>query len=266
MEAEEQVQETEVPQIEQDARSMGWLPKEEFKGDPDKWRPADEYVERGTKILPIVQENNRRLQNDIKELRGLVQHMVQNQDSISKREYDRARKDLERAREEAVELGDKARFHAVESEMADLEKVRPDTARSGSVDEIKQKDVEAFTEFTKANPWFGKDRARTAYMREMANEIESQKPHLLGTPDLYKEALAAVKEEFPHKFTNPKRDEPGSVHTGDGEGGGKGKKGHTFNDLPAEERQEARKQYEIGKKQGLFKTEADYLNLLPWEA
>jgi len=31
------------------ATKMGWTEKSQFKGDPAKWRPADEFVERGTK-------------------------------------------------------------------------------------------------------------------------------------------------------------------------------------------------------------------------
>jgi uncharacterized membrane protein YqaE (UPF0057 family) len=36
------------------ATKMGWTPKTEFRGDPDKWRPADEFVERGENMLPFV--------------------------------------------------------------------------------------------------------------------------------------------------------------------------------------------------------------------
>src|SRR5688572_12359429 len=42
------------PKIEAEAKEMGWKPKEAWKGDPEGWRPADEFVKRGKEILPIV--------------------------------------------------------------------------------------------------------------------------------------------------------------------------------------------------------------------
>ena len=32
---------------EAEAREQGWKPKEGYEGDPEKWRPAKEFVERG---------------------------------------------------------------------------------------------------------------------------------------------------------------------------------------------------------------------------
>ncbi len=57
---------------ELEARRLGWVDKEEFKGDPDKWRPADEFLDRGRRILPIVQANERRLHRRVDELENLL--------------------------------------------------------------------------------------------------------------------------------------------------------------------------------------------------
>ena len=32
---------------ELEAREQGWKPQDEYEGDPNKWRPAKEFVERG---------------------------------------------------------------------------------------------------------------------------------------------------------------------------------------------------------------------------
>src|SRR5580698_7384300 len=50
---------------EVEARRLGWVGKDEFKGDPDKWRPADEFLDRGRRILPIVLKDNEKLQRRI---------------------------------------------------------------------------------------------------------------------------------------------------------------------------------------------------------
>ena len=41
-------------ETEDKARRLGWVPKEEFKGDPENWRSADEFMARGEQLLPIV--------------------------------------------------------------------------------------------------------------------------------------------------------------------------------------------------------------------
>ena len=56
----------ELPEeVIQEATSMGWVPQDKFKGDPDKWIPADEFVDFGSKALPILQHNNKRLQKEL---------------------------------------------------------------------------------------------------------------------------------------------------------------------------------------------------------
>ncbi len=53
-------------ELEKEARSMGWDP--EFKGE--KFITAAEFVEKGKSIMPILQKNNERLQNTIRQQEG----------------------------------------------------------------------------------------------------------------------------------------------------------------------------------------------------
>lgn len=41
--------------IEAEAVSMGWAPKEKYRGDPSRWIDAKEYVRRGREHIPIMQ-------------------------------------------------------------------------------------------------------------------------------------------------------------------------------------------------------------------
>ena len=49
-----------MSEIEEKAVAMGWVPLEEWKGDPEQHRPADEFVARGEQILPIVKKTAER--------------------------------------------------------------------------------------------------------------------------------------------------------------------------------------------------------------
>src|SRR5437660_12303101 len=50
------------PAVEQRARRMGWVPKEQWRGDGGaQWMPADEFVRRSEESFPILRERNEKL-------------------------------------------------------------------------------------------------------------------------------------------------------------------------------------------------------------
>ena len=51
---------------EQEARNLGWVPQEEFRGDPGKWVDAETFVERGHTIMPILKSNNKKLEEQLR--------------------------------------------------------------------------------------------------------------------------------------------------------------------------------------------------------
>jgi len=54
------------PDIERQAKGMGWVPKDKFRGDASKWRPADEYVQRAEEFPQIAKSVIRRYKDTIK--------------------------------------------------------------------------------------------------------------------------------------------------------------------------------------------------------
>jgi hypothetical protein len=57
------------PDIEKRARETGWVPLNEWRGDPAQWRPADEYVRRGEEFIPIIRAERNRARAEAAELR-----------------------------------------------------------------------------------------------------------------------------------------------------------------------------------------------------
>src|SRR3990167_1618834 len=51
------------------AEKRGWIPPTRFKGDPEKFVDAEEYIRRGEEVLPIVKEQNKRLHAELETLR-----------------------------------------------------------------------------------------------------------------------------------------------------------------------------------------------------
>jgi hypothetical protein len=66
--------------VEVQARELGWSPKEEFKGDPERWIDAETFVKRGEELMPILKANNRKLLGEVMSLKEAVKA---SQDSIS---------------------------------------------------------------------------------------------------------------------------------------------------------------------------------------
>lgn len=58
------------------AREMGWTPAEQFKGDPDKWVDADEFVRRGEALMPILRKTNQRLKAELAERDAKIDNLT----------------------------------------------------------------------------------------------------------------------------------------------------------------------------------------------
>ena len=82
----------EPSEIEQKAMKMGWTPKDQFKGSPDKWRPADEFVERGENMLPIIKAQVKRQDREIAELKETLQKFGEYHTKTEQRAYEKALK------------------------------------------------------------------------------------------------------------------------------------------------------------------------------
>ena len=51
--------------LENEAKLMGWVPEAQFKGPKDHWISAEEFVDKGRHVMPILLANNKRLQKEL---------------------------------------------------------------------------------------------------------------------------------------------------------------------------------------------------------
>lgn len=58
------------PEIERQAREMGWSPKENWKGRPESWVDAQEFVRRGETFIPFLQGERKRLRTELDGIRS----------------------------------------------------------------------------------------------------------------------------------------------------------------------------------------------------
>lgn len=139
--------------VESLAAEMGHKPLSEWKGDPEKWKPAHEF-------LRATVDVNHKLGNRLKGVEEQMGRMARTSAQITERAVAAERERLLAARDEAFDAGDREAFHKAEQELAKVETapVIPDEAQS----------------FAERNAgWFQKDREATAWAIKRADELAS---------------------------------------------------------------------------------------------
>lgn len=210
--AEELSQEEHQPASVDDlASEMGWKPKDQWKGDPEKWKPAAQFLRRTVDV-------NRSLADEIKGVRSQVETMVRTSAELTARAVAAERERILAERKEAIDLGDHAAVDHADEKLKTLTVTIPPQ---------ESPDVAAFKERNAA--WFDKDDDATRWAVNRAGELAKQG---IGSPA---RQLAIVEREakqlFPEFFPEPAKGVPLSKP---GPRGNSQPQGKGFTALPAD--------------------------------
>ena len=222
------------------ARTLGWVPKDEFRGDPEKWRDAEEFVRHGEEVLPVLRENTKKLHAKldkqdarIAELTGVVKNFAEYHKKTEERAYTRALKKLKDEQLTAVDDGNTKKFKEIEVKIEDLEKdhkEKPATPAEPGTGKNPE-----FIEWQEDNPWYGDDVELSVYADQAGGVIAARNKGIAAA-DLYEKVAEEVKKKYPDKFQNQRRKQPSTVEGGDILGDPPGAKGKGYSDLPADAR------------------------------
>lgn len=285
-EGEETPAETPPPIPEEtikEARDMGWVPQDEWRGDPDIWKPADEFARRGKEVLPIVNSTNRRLKEQLsrsethieelkEQMEGMRGEFRKDLESRSKRlegmtkaalasQREQLFKAFEAEKRKAVMDGNTDEYDRLSSEQnkamsefkpeADFEE-EPAAAPEPKKQETRQEAPPEVNDWMGANQWFNRDPVLTALATEEHGKILEQMPGLSLSENLER-VTQAVKAKFPEKFGISEQPKPnGSTrpHAPSVEGGKRENQTKTsekgWNDLPPEAKVHAKNFFEDG--------------------
>jgi hypothetical protein len=248
-----------MSETEEKAAKMGWVPQEEWKGDPEKWRPAEEFVERGENIVPIMRERIEKLEKELEVISKLnkseLKKVRESAYEQAKKEYEKELETLNKEKFEAIQEADVEKYQQVEGKISKLKK--PDEIQ----DEVPQVNP-VFEDWRKKNSWYAPDltdigdadEALTLFANAIGGKIQAEKP---GMPpeEFFAEVEKRVRAEFPHKFENPKRKEPGLAESGH-QSASKSKK--SFADLPDDAKSAYRRIADRMKSKGREYNKEDY--------
>ena len=217
--------------VDELARTMGWRPKEQFKGDPNLWKPAKDYIKAGAEI-------QRGLSRDLKELRGTVDTMTRTQAAILEQTLAEQRDKLVARYNRAVEDGDAQTSFQVGRQIDNLngqaQALQPQP-------QIQPAPPEAI-DWVERNTWFNQD----PLARDLALAVAER--YANAGHDAETQLAAAereVRKLYPHLFGAASKPPP-EVHQPGGRSGSGGRKGSTYADLPLAAKEVARDMAERG--------------------
>ena len=246
---EEQV--VELSPTEQQAIEQGWVPKDQWKGDPEEWRPAKEFVERG-ELYKSIHE----LKRKDKQREAAVQALQRHHEHVFNKAYEQAMRDLKAEKRMAIREQDFEKLEEVETKIENLQTNRES--------EVKQLQVvqaattppvdPVFQAFLNKNTWYETDDS----MKLEADIIGGHYMNKGGTKEgLFTHVENEMKKRYPEKFGPVRKAAPNAVASVDRTNKKAPKGDLTMNDVPESQRGVIR---QMAAASGV--SEADYIKEL----
>lgn len=169
-----------MPTVEELAGEMGWTPQDKWRGDPEKWRPAHDFMRSTVDV-------NRNMARKLDGLQEQVGNMARTSAQLTEQAVRKAREELTKQRLEAVEFGDIEAFKDAEKKLGELQTPEPQESITPEGREFADKNAH----------WFGKDREATGWAVGRTQELARQG---LGPARQLAIVEREAKELFPEYF------------------------------------------------------------------
>lgn len=200
---EQTQQQTPVDSYEEEARAQGWKPKEEFEGDPSKWRPAREFVERGELFGKIDS-----MGKELKETRKALKMLQDHHSKVKETEYNNALKELKALQKKHLEEGNSDGYLEATELLTDLKAEQK--ARQVAAEVVPKQPDQRFVTWANENKWYQNDQDMRQFADAIGIGYAQSNPG--ADPQVVLEYVTAqVKSRFKDKFVNPNRSKPSSV-------------------------------------------------------
>ena len=209
----------ETNDTESRARAQGWVPKEEFRGDPAKWRDANEFIRVGEQELPVLRERNRDLTRKLSEFEQRSKDELARIERMGTIALQRQRDDLigryEAAMRDAVNNADLQRYDQLKADRYQAvnefdrsvnEQINPQPRQPPQQQSVPPEVVD----WANKNQSIMNDPVLNMQLQAEHVRILAETPGLSLTENL-NQAKAAVASRFPHKFGIQPRQGAGAV-------------------------------------------------------
>lgn len=190
-------------ELEQRAMGEGWVPQEEWSGDPEQWRPAREFLDRG-ELFKKIEDQKRELKNVRQAMEDLGRHHAE----VKKIAYKEALATLKAQKKDALDAGDHDAVVAIDERIAETREAQK-TEDAPKQAPASQEPHPEMVRWVARNAWYNTDRAMKGAADEIARSVVER--GIVDPMVILTEVDKQIRKDFPHKFENPNRSKPGAV-------------------------------------------------------
>jgi hypothetical protein len=197
-------QEPQLSPTEVRASEQGWVPKDQWQGEPEDWRPAKEFLDRGelfSKIDELKKENKR--------IRQGVEEFKRHNERVQEIAYKKALETLRAEKKQALLDGDADKVIEIDDKIAETREEQLKAAQRPPVQAEPTGPAPEFVRWESRNQWYKSDKAMKAVADDVARDLVGR-----GETDVTRiltEVDKEMRKAFPHKFENQKRNAPSAV-------------------------------------------------------
>lgn len=250
-------QENQHEDAEAEARKLGWAPRDKWRGRPEDFVEADEFVKRGREVLPLVRSQFEKARAENEDLKRQIEDRTRDFEDRIKRSERMAQKSLEMQRaqlvadfetqkRQAVINGDTEAFDRVSRQEQDTYRrfAEDNKAEAQASQKPGQPDVPPeVQEWGKRNPWFFSDHALSLEAQGLHAQFRQESPGMPLSENLDR-VTETLKQRYPQKFgvgqtgdAKPPQRGYSAVEGGSSMRGAPASRAKGWKELPAEARQ-----------------------------
>lgn len=267
-------EESESRETERKATEMGWLPKSEWKGNPDNWVDAAEFVKKGETFIPFLQHERKklrgeldverqarqRLEQDLAATRENVESLKAFNTEMEKERLSRRKAEIGQELKVAREAGDDVKVAELQNELGEVVKPQPKPNGSEQPRQPAQPQIQPWVkEFIEGNEDFFKNGRKVALFNAVMLEKRQAGDARVG-PEEGTALLNEARDEVERTLSvNFRRQAPSRTEESRSGGGGRTSSGTGYADLPPEARDKCDQQETkfVGERKA-FKTQSEW--------
>jgi len=176
------------------ARAQGWVPQEEWDGDPADWRNSQVFLERGDYFKTMSTQRK-----EIDKLNKTVTKMAEIQSKVRINEREKVIKELSQTKLEAMEEGD---YNKVMDVDAEISKVRLEPEEIIETTPLENNHVqETISNYIEKNKWYTSNPEMRAHADMLSTGYSSINANA-SIEDIIAYVDSEVKTRYPQEFGN----------------------------------------------------------------
>ena len=199
---EESAEQSDPDPAEEKARQDGWVPLDEWAGDPGDWVDAKQFNLKGELYGRIKKQSKfiNDMKSEVTDLKEAIKEMREHSKKVVEQERAQMLKELKKERREAMEASDYDAVDELEEKMDELKALDLDDEPEPETPQQQGPDPEVIA-WLDNNQWYSEDRvARGAFEQIVAGMVEEDPSVEQDPTQLLNDAFDVLKKELPSKF------------------------------------------------------------------